>query len=271
MDRVRTSILAAGCIACLALLTVALLAVLDRLYPPPLPKADTLSVEVVDRNGTLLRVFAADDGRWRMQPRLDKVDTEFLDLLIAYEDKRFWSHHGVDPLAMARAAGQMLRHGRIVSGGSTITMQLARLLEPRPSRTLGAKLRQVARALQLERRLDKEEILSWYLTLAPYGGNLEGVRAASLAYFGTEPDALRLDQAALLVALPQSPETRRPDRYPEAARRASLRVLQRAADKNLIDVAEVRRVAQLRFPAERRPMSAASARCTSKRSAKPSG
>lgn len=259
MGRLRPYGLVAGGLACLALLFVALAVALDRLYPPPLPDVQKLSVEVIDRNGALLRVFAAADGRWRMTPRLDRLDGEFLDLLIAYEDKRFWSHHGVDPLAMARAGAQMIAHGRIVSGGSTITMQLARLLEPRPSCTLGAKLLQAARALQLERRLDKEEILAWYLTLAPYGGNLEGVRAASLAYFGREPDALRLDQAALLVALPQSPETRRPDRYPEAARRASLRVLQRAADNDLIDRREVRRVADLRFSAARRPLPALAA------------
>ncbi|MCY6383508.1 penicillin-binding protein 1C [Hoeflea prorocentri] len=259
MGRWRIFGFAAGGFACLLMLAIALAATLDRFYPPPLPDARTLSVEVVDRNGALLRVFAAEDGRWRMQPRLDRLDAEFLDLLIAYEDKRFWSHHGVDPLAMMRAAGQMVVHGRIVSGASTITMQLARLLEPRPSRTIGAKLLQMARAVQLEQRLSKEEILAWYLTLAPYGGNLEGVRAASLAYFGMEPGALRLDQAALLVALPQSPETRRPDRHPDAARRASLRVLQRAADKNLIDGNEVRRVANLRFSAERRPLPALAA------------
>ena len=119
---------------------------------------------------------------------------------------------GVDPLASLRAAYQFVTNGRIVSGGSTLTMQVARLLEPRAERTFSAKLRQMVRALQLERALTKDEILALYLSLAPYGGNLEGVRAASLAYFGKEPRRLSLGEAALLVALPQSPEARRPDR-----------------------------------------------------------
>ena len=189
------------------------LAALDRAWPPPLPMASAQSVEVADRDGKLLRAFAAADGRWRLPVRLDNVDPEFVRMLIVYEDRRFWDHGGVDALAMMRAAWQMLRHGRIVSGGSTITMQLARLLEPRSRRSVTAKLRQMVRAVQIERRLDKRQILELYLTHAPYGGNLEGVRAASLAWFGKEPKSLDLAQGALLVALPQSPERRRPDRY----------------------------------------------------------
>src|SRR5690606_12948962 len=107
-------------------------------------------------------------------------------------------------------------NGRIVSGASTITMQLARLLEPREERSIAAKLFQMARALQIEQRLSKTEILTRYLTLAPYGGNLEGVRAASLAWFGKEPHRLSVSESALLVALPQSPEARRPDRHHQA-------------------------------------------------------
>ncbi|MGB5213178.1 MAG: transglycosylase domain-containing protein, partial [Anderseniella sp.] len=215
------------------------LAALDEAYPPPLPDASTQSVEVVDRNGDLLRAFAAVDGRWRLPVRLDKVDPEFVRMLVAYEDRRFWDHGGVDPLAMVRAAWQMLRHGRIVSGGSTITMQLARLLEPRSERSLRAKLRQVARALQIERRLDKRQILELYLTHAPYGGNIEGVRAASLAWFGKEPRSLNLAQGALLVALPQSPERRRPDRYRERAKAARDQVLARMAEGGFIASGEV--------------------------------
>ena len=131
----------------------------------------------------------------------EDVDPRFIKLLLAYEDKRFYAHHGVDALALGRAAYQLVRHGEIVSGASTLTMQVARLLEPREHRSFGAKLRQMTRALQLEHALDKKQILSLYLTLAPYGGNLEGIRAASLAYFGKEPRRLSLAQAALLVAL----------------------------------------------------------------------
>ena len=152
-----------------------------------------------------------------MAVELRDIDPHFLDMLIAYEDKRFREHRGIDVFAMARAVGQLATNGRIVSGGSTISMQLARLIEPRERRSVPAKLRQMFRAWQIERRLSKDEILRRYLTLAPYGGNLEGVRAASLAWFGKEPKRLTLSEAALLVALPQSPEARRPDRHRDNA------------------------------------------------------
>ena len=215
------------------------LAALDEAYPPPLPAASAQSVEGVARTGEVWRAFAAVDGRWRLPVRLDKVDPEFVRMLVAYEYRRFWGQGGVDPMAMVRAAWQMLRHGRIVSGGSTITMQLARLLEPRSERSLRAKLRQMARALQIERRLDKRQILELYLTHAPYGGNIEGVRAASLAWFGKEPKSLNLAQGALLVALPQSPERRRPDRYRKRAKAARDQVLARMAEGGFIAGGEV--------------------------------
>ena len=141
---------------------------------------------------------------------------------------RFAEHDGVDYRALLRAAGQfVLAGGRIVSGGSTLTMQVARLLEGEPTRDAGAKLSQILMARKLEQRFSKDEILTLYLMLAPYGGNIEGVRAASLAYFGKEPTRLTIAEAALLVALPQSPEARRPDRDPEAARASRDRVLDR--------------------------------------------
>ncbi len=143
--------------------------------------------------------------------------------------------------ALARAAYQLATQGHIVSGGSTITMQVARLLEPREHRNLGAKLRQIVRAFELEHALSKEQILSLYLTLAPYGGNLEGIRAASLAYFGKEPHRLSLSEAALLVALPQSPELRRPDRFPKVAQAARDRVLDRVAAAGVVPRDEIAR------------------------------
>ena len=205
---------------------------LDRALPPPLPSADAVSAAVRDRHGEVLRAFPVEEGRWRLAADLDRIDPDFLDALLAYEDERFHQHWGVDFPALVRASRDSLAAGRIVSGGSTITMQLARLIEPR-ERTLGAKLIQMARALQLEIRLSKTEILELYLTLAPYGGNLEGVRAASWAYFGREPDDLTIDQIAMLIALPQSPEARRPDRQPERAVRARGRVLERLASVGL--------------------------------------
>ena len=223
---------------------------LDRTFPPPLEQKADLSVEVLDRNGKHLRVFSNSQGRYRLEADLEKIDQRFQQMLIAYEDKRFYQHTGVDPLALMRAMGQLLTNGRIVSGGSTLTMQLARLLEPRQQRSIGAKLRQILRALQIERRLSKKQILERYLTLAPYGGNIEGIRAASLSWFGKEPRKLELKEAALLVALPQSPENRRPDRFPVKAKLARDLVLDRMAVTGLIGPPEVQRV--LSFPAPRR-------------------
>src|SRR4051794_16990137 len=219
-------LLAALALAVVVSIVTALTAWTISLGPLPLREAKAVSTTVVDRHGKLLRAYAMADGRWRLPVSARKdVDPTYLKLLLAYEDQRFFDHHGVDPRALARAAVQLGSHGHIVSGGSTITMQLARLLEPRRQRSFSAKLRQIVRAIELERQMSKDEILDLYLTLAPYGGNLEGIRAASIAYFGKEPKRLSLAEAALLVALPQSPETRRLDRHPEAAQRGRDRVL----------------------------------------------
>lgn len=250
----RKLVLGAAVSACLCIASWFILLALDEAYPPPIAQGSDLSVEVLDRDGDLLRAFANRHGRWRLAVALDDVDPNFRKLLIAYEDKRFFRHHGVDPFAILRAAGQFIANGRIVSGGSTVTMQLARLLEPRQSRSVAAKLRQMARAIQLERRLSKEEILTQYLTLAPYGGNLEGVRAASLSWFAREPAHLTLAQAALLVALPQSPEARRPDRNHQAALRARGRVLERAAKTDILAKADAERIASIRVPTVKRAL-----------------
>jgi penicillin-binding protein 1C len=224
------------------------------LGPPPLGKDLETSHAVLDREGKLLRAYATSEGRWRLPATEKDVDPRFLKLLFAYEDKRFYEHYGVDLLALGRAAFQFTSSGHIVSGGSTITMQVARLLEPREHRSLGAKLRQITRALELEQALSKNEILSLYLTLAPYGGNLEGIRAAALAYFGKEPRKLSLSETALLVALPQSPELRRPDRYPQAAQAARDRVLDRAAAAGVVPRDEIARAKAASVPRERKPL-----------------
>jgi penicillin-binding protein 1C len=221
---------------------------------PPLGKDLETSHIVLDREGKLLRAYATSEGRWRLPATVKDVDPRFLKLLFAYEDKRFYEHDGVDPLALGRAAFQFVTSGHIVSGASTLTMQVARLLEPREHRSLGAKLRQITRALELEHALSKNQILSLYLTLAPYGGNLEGIRAASLAYFGKEPRTLSLAEAALLVALPQSPELRRPDRYPQAARAARDRVLDRAAAAGAVPPDEIAHAKSVGVPHVRKPL-----------------
>ncbi|MGD9846500.1 MAG: transglycosylase domain-containing protein, partial [Variibacter sp.] len=224
----------------------------------PAPRGGDLvfSTQVLDRDGRLLRAYTTPDGRWRLPVAEKDVDPRYIDTLIAYEDKRFRKHRGIDPIAVARAAWQLLRNGRIVSGGSTLTMQVARLLEPRAERTLGAKLRQAIRALELERALTKDQILELYLNLAPFGGNIEGVRAASLTYFGKEPRRLSLGERTLLVALPQSPEMRRPDRSPEAARAARQRVLSRVAEAEGIPADEIAGAIAEPVPTTRRAMPA---------------
>jgi penicillin-binding protein 1C len=225
------------------------------LGPLPLAQTRQVSTTIVDRNGRLLRAYAMADGRWRLpvDARVD-VDPSYLKLLLAYEDRRFRAHAGVDPLALGRAALQLVTRGHIVSGGSTLTMQLARLLEPRRARSVQAKLRQMVRALEIERQLTKDRILDLYLTMAPYGGNLEGIRAASIAYFGKEPKRLTLAEAALLVALPQSPETRRLDRYRDAARAARDRVLDRMVEEGLVPNEDAVQAKAAPVPRLRKPM-----------------
>ena len=214
---------------------------------------------MVDRDGRLLRAFTLPDGRWRLPVTATEVDPRYLAMLIGYEDGRFYEHDGVDFRAMARAAWQWATRGHVVSGGSTLTMQVARLIEPRDERNLPHKLRQITRALQMERRIRKEGVLDRYLTLAPFGGNLEGARAASLAYFGKEPRRLTIAEAALLVALPQAPESRRPDKYPEAARRARARVLDRVAARGIITPEEASAAKREPIPGSRKDFPALAA------------
>jgi penicillin-binding protein 1C len=225
------------------------------LGPLPLEQAREVSTTIVDRHGKLLRAYAMADGRWRLPVHAaTDVDPTYLKLLFAYEDRRFYSHAGVDPLALGRAALQLVTRGHIVSGGSTITMQLARLTEPRRQRSVHAKLRQIARAIEIEQQMSKSQILDLYLAMAPFGGNLEGIRAASIAYFGKEPKRLSLSESALLVALPQSPENRRLDRYPNAARAARDHVLDRMVEDGVISDADAASAKAVPVPRLRKPM-----------------
>jgi penicillin-binding protein 1C len=252
--RRRLTYAAIGLLWCVSIVAGALVGLADTFGAPPLGKSLTYSKTVLGGDGQLLRAYLAPDGRWRLPASRADVDPRFLDALLAYEDKRFYDHSGVDPVAMVRAAYQLLTRGEIVSGGSTITMQVARLLEPRRKRSLYAKYRQMVRAVQLERALSKDDILSLYLTLAPYGGNLEGIRAASFAYFGKEPRRLTLGETALLVALPQSPEYRRPDRHPERARAARNRVLDRISGNGIFSAQELEAAKAEPVPSARKSM-----------------
>ncbi|KCZ97545.1 penicillin-binding protein 1C [Hyphomonas polymorpha PS728] len=236
-------------LAGLAALIAAVL-LIDVIFPPPLERAGGVSVLVTDRAGKPLRAFPTPDGRWRFDVDLDQIDPDFVDALIRVEDKRFWDHHGTDWLGLLRAAFDSAAAGQIVSGGSTLTMQTARMLEPRP-RNAGSKLIEIWRANQLERRLSKREILELYLSLTPYGGNLEGVRAASWSYFGHEADRLSTDEIALLIALPQSPEVRRPDRRPAFAAHARDWVAEKLARYGVFSENDVLEVAASAIPARR--------------------
>ena len=226
--------------------TVALLVsllLLDALFPLPLPRGRDTSALVVARDGTPLRAFADADGVWRYPATPETVSPLYLQALLEYEDRWFWHHPGVNPVAMVRAAAQWVRNRRVVSGGSTLTMQVARILESErgtSTRTPWRKLRQVLRALQLEAHLDKTQILTLYLERAPFGGTIEGVEAASWAYLGKPAARLSHAEAALLAVLPQSPSRLRPDRHPEAARAARDKVLARMVDRGVWSEAEVR-------------------------------
>jgi len=223
---------------------------------PPTPSLAQMpvSVAVTDRDGRLLRPFTTSDGRWRLPVGRDEVDNRYIDMLVAYEDRSFATHDGIAWSSMFRAAAQFVgAGGRVVSGGSTLTMQVARLIEGQPTRNGYDKIRQMVHARSLEERLGKDQILDLYLTLAPYGGNIEGVRAASLAYFGKEPKRLTTAEAALLVALPQSPEARRPDRDPQAARASRDMVLDRLVATGTLSAEEARAAKFEPIPEARRP------------------
>ncbi len=223
--------------------------------PPDMTKATRASAVALDRNGVWLRALPVDDGRWRIRADLSRTDPTFLSHLIRTEDERYYLHPGVDATAVLRALLSNVHMGHIVSGGSTITMQTARLLSPHP-RSYGNKMIEALRALQLELRYSKRDILSIYLTLAPYGGNLEGVRAASLSYFGHEPSSLTLGEQAQLISLPQAPEARRPDLHPQAALKARNLILDRMAKAGAIDTLQAQEAATEPMANKRNPFPA---------------
>ena len=218
-------------LAAATLLLAAAVWAADKIWPLPLHEVDPARV-VVAYDGTPLWRFADADGIWRYPVTIDEVSPRYLEALINYEDRWFWKHPGVNPFSVLRAAWQDLSSGRVVSGGSTLTMQVARLLDPHP-RTFGGKFRQLWRALQLEWHLSKRDILTLYLNRAPFGGTLQGVGAASWAYLGKSPAQLSYSDAALLAVLPQAPSRLRPDRWPDRAEAARNKVLERMATQGI--------------------------------------
>ena len=199
-------------------------------------KLEDVATTVLAADGRMLELRLNADGRWREQIALHEIDPDLVAAMLAYEDRRFYFHVGVDPIAIVRAALSVVTTGRVVSGASSVTMQVARLLNPDlRKRSLGAKIRQMWYALRLEYHWSKAEILRAYFQLAPYGGNVEGIKAASMAWLQKPPAELTMTEIGLLVALPQAPEQRRPDRHPQAAMAAKNHVLRTVGDHLAMD------------------------------------
>ncbi len=214
-------------VCCAILSLLAALWGLNKAFPLALPDQQQLFARLVtDSDGQPLRAFADARGVWRYPVTVEQVSPAYLEALLGYEDRWFWWHPGINPLALIRASVQNLRSGRVISGGSTLSMQVARILHPH-RRTFAGKLQQLLRTLQLEWQLSKSEILTLYLNLAPFGGTVEGVQAASYSYLNKPASALTDAEAALLAVLPQAPSRLRPDRYPARAQRARDKVLNR--------------------------------------------
>ncbi len=245
---------AAGRAGIVLLAAAIVLVALDLCFPLPhdrlFPKSSTL---VLDNQGELLRAFLAPDDMWRLRVRRDEIASALVDAVLAYEDRHFFHHPGVNPAALVRAAIANLRAGNVVQGGSTITMQVARMIEPK-ERTVMSKLIEIFRALQLELHYSKDEILTLYFNHAPYGGNIVGVGAASWAYFGKAPEQLSRGEAALLAAIPNSPNRHRPDVNPQGARRARDRVLKLQQDSGNLTAAELLAAESENIPERRREL-----------------
>ena len=204
----------------------------DLRRTPDLKALSDVSTVVLASDGQSIHLRLNSTGKWRQPVRLEDLDPKLVATLLAFEDRRFYKHVGVDVLALMRAFKDLVVTGRTVSGGSTITMQLARLLDPDlQTRSVPTKIKQIWSALRLDAHLSKQQILEAYFTLAPYGGNIEGVVAASEAWFQKPPMSLTESEAAFLVAMPQSPEARRPDRRLSNAIAAKNHVLEAVAEE----------------------------------------
>lgn len=230
----------------LAALLLVVLAALALLQFSPLPASlqrSDYAVLMLDRNGRPLAARIAADQQWRFAP-VETLPDKYREALLTFEDRRFRWHPGVDPLALARATVANIRAGRVVSGGSTLTMQLARLLRDDPPRTLWEKAREALLALQLEWRLGKSRILVEYASRAPFGGNTVGLRAAAWRYFQRAPDDLSWAEAALLAVLPNSPALIHPGRQRQQLLAKRDRLLEALRQRGLID-ADALRLAKL--------------------------
>jgi penicillin-binding protein 1C len=216
-----------------ALGALVVLAAAGRLWPrPPLREGTGLSRAVFDHRGQLLRLTTAPDEKYRLWAPLDRIHPALVEATLLHEDQHFHLHPGFNPVALGRGAWRTYVVGDRRIGGSTITMQLARLLHGIDSRTPAGKARQILRAVELEWRYSKREILEVYLNLAPYGRNVEGVGAASLVYFGKEASRLSLPEALTLAVLPQSPRRRDPQRNAAELAEARTRLFDRWVERH---------------------------------------
>ena len=222
----------------------------------PLPKArlhPPSSQIVLDRNGEWLRAFLANDGMWRMSENNNTVSPLLHQAMLTAEDKWFYYHFGINPVSIATALYDNMKAGEVVRGGSTITMQLARLMEPK-ARNVPNKLIEMFRAIQLELAYSKSEILNFYFNMLPYGGNIVGTGAASRLYFNKPQHAISLGEAALLAAIPNSPEGLRPDKFPENARKARAKILDRLLARRQISKQQWQEALQEPIPTKRYPL-----------------
>ncbi len=206
-------------------------------FSPDLRKLDDISKVIKGDKGEVLRIYLNSKDKYRIPANFENLNKTYLDMLIEYEDKRYYKHFGFDPFAISRATFQYIKNGEILSGASTITMQLVRMLEPK-DRNIFSKISEVINAVQLELKFSKKEILEMYLTLTPYGANIEGIEAASQFYFNKNSKELNKLESALLVGLPQSPTYLRPDRYPERALKQRNKIINRVSENKKFHFSE---------------------------------
>jgi penicillin-binding protein 1C len=204
----------------------------------PLPDKIEYSTIITDDKGEVVNSFLTKDQKWRMKTELDEISPLLQKTIIAKEDRHFYSHPGVNPLAVIRAIFSNIFHMRRMSGASTITMQVAKMLEP-GKRNMWSKMREMFRAFQLELKYSKKEILQLYLNLVPYGGNIEGVKAASLLYFKKNPDHLSLAEITSLSIIPNKPGVMIPGRNNEFIVKERNRWLEKFAGRNVFTQKEI--------------------------------
>jgi len=248
----RRKLLISICAAPISLF--ALFLILNLLFPLPTFNFDKYpSVSIHSQEGKLMRVFISLDGRYRARAKLDEVNPFLIQAIISYEDKYFYYHPGVNPFSLARAFITNIKAKKVICGGSTITMQIARMIEPK-KRNILSKLIEVFRSLQLEWGFSKKELLEIYFNLAPYGGNIEGVKTASYFYFGKPPSQLSKGEVCLLIALPRNPEKVRPDRYLKNAYKMRKRVAERLVLQGSISRKDYDEIMSEPIPQQRRDL-----------------